>query len=606
MLKVFNKTFCLLERKERFQLYRLFFAVLLTSFTEILGIASIMPFMAVISNPNVIQQNKYLCWLYNYLHFSNMNNFMVFWGIVVMALMIFNNATNAFTTWYLMKFSWNIEHSLQVRTFRNYLNRSYSYYLTRNTSDLSTNVLVEVNQFVIGFLIPGLQMLAKILLALAIISLLLTADPVLAALVIIVLGGSFGAIYSFVRGRLASLGVVCVGLNKARFKIVAEVLGGIKDIKLLGLEIPFIDKFSIPSKQYGKHQTSSQLISQLPKYIMDVIAFGGIILIVIYLLIVKHDIGKVLPFVTLYAFASYRLMPAIQQVFYGLTKIKFYLPILELLYHDLQITATDRTFSVQNDRHLGHDVRLHFKESIVLKNIMFTYQGSDKKALNDLSLSIDARSSIGIVGATGSGKTTLIDIILGLLTPTEGQIYIDKVALDSKNLRAWQRNLGYVPQHIFLSDDTIAHNIAFGVPNSEIDMEAVQRAAIIANLHEFVINLPDGYNTTVGERGVKLSGGQRQRIGIARALYRSPNVLIMDEATSALDGITENAVMDALNNVSKTNTLIMIAHRLSTVRNCDVIYLIDNGVVKAKGPYTELVNNSSLFRAMAKLGADAY
>jgi len=296
-------------------------------------------------------------------------------------------------------------------------------------------------------------------------------------------------------------------------------------------------------------------------------------------------------------------LPALQQIFSSISTIRYHLPALDALYLDLKeeeiITKSDSYLEkIQNSKPLP------FTQEFVLSAVTYHYPGIHELAIKGLNLAIKPNTSIGLVGSTGSGKTTTVDIILGLLTPTSGQMLVDGIEINSCNLACWQRNLGYVPQHIYLSDDTITRNIAFGVPNQEIDMTAVIRAARIANMHEFIEGeLPESYETIIGERGVRLSGGQRQRIGIARALYRDPTVLIMDEATSALDGITEEAVMEALHNLSGKKTVIMIAHRLTTVKDCDVIYLLEEGQIIDQGKFFDLQKSSKWFQAATKVEA---
>ena len=299
-------------------------------------------------------------------------------------------------------------------------------------------------------------------------------------------------------------------------------------------------------------------------------------------------LNTVLPLIALYAFAGYRLMPAIQRIYLSLSQLRFVGPSLDALIEDLENL---KQFNLYENKKF-----LKFKEKVTLNKVHFNYPNSTKSVLNDISLCIPAQSTIGIVGPTGSGKTTTIDIILGLLKPTKGTLEIDNTTINRENYRSWQRTVGYVPQEIYLSDDTVASNIAFGVDKEDINQEAVENAARISNLHEFVINeLPMQYNTNVGERGIKLSGGQRQRIGIARALYHKPQLLILDEGTSSLDNITEHTIMDTLNRIKKDITIILIAHRLNTVKNCDNIFVLQDGQVKEHGSYDDLIKTSKTF-----------
>jgi len=336
----------------------------------------------------------------------------------------------------------------------------------------------------------------------------------------------------------------------------------------------------------------------VPYYLIEAIAFGGIILISIFMLTGNGDdnvaLGGILPILGLYAFAAYRIKPAVQNIFQGFTGLRFGRATVDNLYADIYQGNSTEQLPVQKP------LKLRVKHSIALDNLTYTYPNAIKPALNDLNIVIPVGSSLGIVGSTGAGKTTFVDVILGLLRPELGAITIDGKPVGENILRAWQQSLGYVPQDIFLTDATVAENIALGVPMHKIDIDQVEHCASLAQVSEFILNeLPYQYETLVGERGVRLSGGQRQRIGIARALYHNPEVLVFDEATSALDSITEKAVMEAIDALTQQKTIILIAHRLSTVRNCNQIVLLDQGVIKAKGTFEELSNGSDEFRAMA-------
>jgi ABC-type bacteriocin/lantibiotic exporter with double-glycine peptidase domain len=383
--------------------------------------------------------------------------------------------------------------------------------------------------------------------------------------------------------------------NQARFSAISEAFGATKELKVRGMENIHVHRFSVPAQIYASHQSSAQAIRQLPRFVMEALAFGGMILLMLLLMRRDGGLSTALPIITLYALASYRLMPALQQIYASLTLLRFAGPSLDALHNDLM--------SLKSTKNGSESITMiPIKQAITLDNIHYTYPNAAQAALKGISLTIPALYTVGLVGATGSGKTTLVDLMLGLLEAQQGSMKIDGKIIDKYYLRAWQLSIGYVPQQIYLADDTVAANIAFGTDPRDINQQAVERAAKIANLHDFVINkLPKGYQTTVGERGVRLSGGQRQRIGIARSLYHKPQVLILDEATSALDNLTEQAVMEALHNLGHDITVIIIAHRLSTVRECDIIFLLENGILKDQGTFDELTKVSTKFREMAAL-----
>ena len=370
-----------------------------------------------------------------------------------------------------------------------------------------------------------------------------------------------------------------------------EVFSAVKEVKVGGLEQAYIQRFAGPAYTFARHLTSENMIRLIPRMAVEAIAFGGMLSLVLYLLAQRGSFASALPVIALYAFTGYRLMPSLQQIYAAVTQVRFTGPALDALHTELM--------SLQTVHPNQSEEPVKLQQAITLNQVHYSYPNAAQPALKGISLTIPARSTVGLVGTTGSGKTTTVDLILGLLEAQQGTLAVDGQVITDYNRRSYQRTIGYVPQQIYLADDTVAANIAFGLDAKEIDQAAVERAAKIANLHEFVRNeLPQQYQTTVGERGVRLSGGQRQRIGIARALYHNPQVLILDEATSALDNLTEQVVMEALHNLGHKITIIMIAHRLSTVKECDSIFVLEKGNLIAQGSFNELLHSSERFRAM--------
>jgi ABC-type multidrug transport system fused ATPase/permease subunit len=599
MFTVINNILSLLTGKERRQLFWLSIAIVLMALVEVAGIASVMPFMAVVGNPEVVQTNQWINWVYRTGGFTSPDRFLVFLGFIVLFIIIASNVFKATTTWLELRFVNFRTYSLSRRLFYHYLTQPYTFFLNQNTQLLGKNLLQEVFQFMHSVLKPATEIFSKVIVTLCIFGLLLCVDPLLAVIIVTILGGAYAFLYCVVQRKLARLGEERFEANAQRFKTTGEALTGIKDLKILGREPVFFAKFSVHARQMAGNMTSHQTISQLPRFVMEAVSFGGILLIVLYFLMIKADVGQTLPILALYAFAGYRLMPALQNIFSAATTIRFNLAAVDALRQNLAGMA-----DLPSNWSRSSLPALPFRDKIQFERITFAYPGAANHVIRGLNLIIVKNSSVGFVGATGSGKTTIVDILLGLLEPQEGFLKIDGTPITPENLPRWQRNLGYVPQTIFLCDDSITGNIAFGEPPEEIDMAAVERAAKIANLHDFVMNdLPEGYATHVGERGVRLSGGQRQRIGIARALYHNPEILIMDEATSALDGITEEAVIQAISNLAGEKTIITIAHRLTTLRDCDVIYVMEKGQVIEEGTYAQLSRSSTRFQAMARTGS---
>lgn len=603
----FKKLFNLLNKKERVYLALLFLMTLGMALLDMLGVASIMPFIAVLTNSDLVESNKYLNKAFEFSNtfgITTHQEFLFFLGILVFVLLVFSLAFKALTTFTLNRFSLMREYSIGSRLIEGYLHQSYSWFLDRHSADLGKSILSEVNLVIYQALIPAINLVTQSLVALTILILLILVDAKLAFIIGVVLGSSYGLIYKLTTRYLVDIGEGRLNENKKRFITVNEGFGAIKEVKVGGLESVYTRRFSASAQAYAKYESAAQAIGQLPRFALEAIAFGGLLLVMLYLMGEGSGAENALPVVALYAFAGYRLMPAVQLIYSAITQLRYSGPVLDEVYKNVKgLPKVSRAFKEPDVRAVVADQEgfnaIQFSEFIELKNITYKYANSVRPALMNVNLLIPVKSKIGLVGGTGSGKTTLVDLVLGLLEIQGGEIRVDGTVISNNNVRDWQRSIGYVPQQIFLTDDSVIANIAFGVEAKDIDFLAVEKVAKIANLHEFVVNdLAHGYETPVGERGVRLSGGQRQRIGIARALYHNPQVLILDEATSALDNVTEQAVMDAIHNLGNEITIIMIAHRLSTVKTCDKVFLLDKGELKASGSYEELESSSELFKKM--------
>jgi len=591
-----KKLLSLLTPPERKRAGVLMGMILVMAFLDMLGVASILPFMAVLANPDLLHSNAVLNTAFTtsrHIGIHTTEQFLFVLGVLVFVLLVTSLAFKALTTYAQTRFALMREYSIGKSLVEGYLHQPYSWFLNRHSADLGKNILSEVSTVIGNGMYPLMALMAQSAVALALLMLLIIIDPELALSVGVVLGLAYAGIYAVISGWLKRLGQSRIQANQDRFTAVSEAFSAAKEVKVGGLEQAYIQRFAKPAEIYAKGQATVQLIAQLPRFVLEAIAFGGMLLVILYLMSKSGSFADALPIIAIYTFAGYRLMPALQQMYQAVTQLRFVGPALDALYQDLM---SQQCANVQH----GQLMPLAFTQAIKLTQVSYSYPNAPEPALKGIDLTIPVHSTVGFVGATGSGKTTMVDIILGLLEPQDGQLIIDGQVITATNRRHWQRAIGYVPQHIYLSDASVADNIAFGVNAQDIDPQAVERAAKIANLHEFVVNdLPQGYATTVGERGVRLSGGQRQRIGIARALYHNPQVLILDEATSALDNLTEQAVMEAVNNLGHDITIILIAHRLSTVRQCDQIYLLERGEVKASGTYDELSASSQRFAAMA-------
>ena len=595
-----RKVLEILPPAERVKMLLLFAAMLVTSLLQTVGIASVMPFIALVANPELAQTNPWMRWLYETVGFTSPRQFLFVVGVGVIVLFAAVNTVAALTAWFSARFVWFNHHRITERLLERYLSRPYSFFLRRHGSSLNRTLLGEVKMVVNGVIIPGLDVVSRILMILFVVATLMWVDPRLAALASTGLGGAYAAVYLAVRRRQRHLGERRRATKVAQHRIASEALGGIKELKVLGRESDFVARFRGPSLEYSMVEASHTITRQLPGYALETLATGGMLAVVLYLLSARESLEQVLPVIALYAVAGNRLMPAFQQVFAGVTTMRFHAAALDELHSDLGRHPFRDTRPVGTVA-AGPQATLGSGSEIEFRSVSFDYPGAHRPALTNIDVLIPCDATVGLVGSTGCGKTTFVDLLLGLFAPTAGEVLIDGRPLDDLTMLGWRSRLGYVPQAIFLRDATIAANIAFGLADSAIDHAAVERSARAAQLHDFVSNLPDGYGTMVGERGVRLSGGERQRIGIARALYNDPDVLVMDEATSALDTVTEETVMQASRSAGRSRTVIIIAHRLSTVRHCDVILLMESGEVTARGSYDELTATSATFRAMAGL-----
>lgn len=572
---------------------------------ETAGIASVMPFLAVLGNPTIIETNATLKSVYvssQSLGIRSAYDFLIALGAGTFLLIITISLYRTFTFYAMSRYIQMRRYSLGARLLETYLRQPYEFFLGRHSGEMGKTILSEVDHVIANVFVPVYNMVAYGLVLCAITTLLVFVNPWLALAAAGLLSGVYFVIHHVLKQRLTRLGSALVATDKRRYMTINEALGGIKAIKLLGCEQIYLGKFQDASKQFATIHTSNQILIQMPKYLIEAFAFGGIVAMIITLMIAgggytNNVLGEVLPVIGLYTFSAYRLQPAVQAIFQGFSCLRFGKAAVDNLYNDLYSNDSLDILALERPE------KLKGKDSIILENLTYRYPSAEKDSLYDLNIEIPIGSSVGLVGSTGAGKTTLVDIILGLLQPTSGAIAVDGIPVTESRLRAWQQSLGYVPQEIFFTDASIAENIALGVRPDEIDYDQVVRCAQLAQAHDFILSeLPNQYATVVGERGIRLSGGQRQRIGIARALYRDPEVLIFDEATSALDTVTEQALIEAIEELSQQKTVILIAHRLSTVKSCDLIVFLEHGQIKAMGKFEELIKASEQFNKMVSIG----
>lgn len=593
MTDVYRKIFDLLSRRERGRFALIVGLVMVMGLFDVMGVASVLPFLAVVSNPDAVQDSRWLSWFYDLSGAGSTQDFLMILGFTVFAFVLATTLFRAATFYVLTRFTKMRIVSLATRLMEVYLSQPYQWFLTRHSADLGKTILSEVTLVVNGPITAAMRLLANGVMIALLVAFLFLMEPWAAAGAAVLFGGTYGLIFAGTRMKLTRMGKGRVEANRAQYQIVQEAMGGIKNVKLMALERSYLRRFQKPSHQSARQQAGLALISELPRQLLEVIAFGGMVLFVLWLL-ARGDgmIGDVLPILGVYAFAAARMFPTIQQLFSAISEIRFGKPALDQLHEELMRPVAQILPE-------GAAAPIPLKRELSLEGVSFAFPDATRPALDNVSLTIPANTTVGIVGTTGAGKTTLIDTILGLLAPQKGHLKVDGRVIGPDTVRGWQKSVGYVPQDIYLVDDTIAANIAFGCPPEKIDMAAVRRAAQVAELHDFIMGtLPKGYDTHVGERGARLSGGQRQRIGIARAIYANPDMLVFDEATSALDNLTERAIMDAIRTLGHSKTIIVIAHRLSTVKNCDIVFLLEEGRVVAADRYDGLVEKNDHFRAL--------
>lgn len=555
---------------------------------ELAGVASIMPFLTVAGQPDVVTEPGYLKALYLWTGLETPRAFMILLGVATLCVLIGSAVYRAVAQYAILRYSNMRRHSIGRRLLASHLRQPYEFFIQRNTSQLSTTILSEVDQLIGQVLAPILQLFAFGLVAVAIIGFLTYMDPWIALVVGGGLIAAYGTIYAVLRGWLRRFGKERAETNRRRFKVTSEVLDGVKEIKIRGTEAAYLKDFDKASERFSRLQAFNKTAAQIPRFFVEGVTFAAIMGVALYVLGRHDNVGQAIPTLGVYAFGTMRLLPALQQLYAAFSKLRFGAAALESVTSDLEGTkGVEPKAGVEQAKQAAKGV--HLRQELELDEVTYTYPGASRPALDGLSMTVDARSVVGIVGRTGAGKSTLVDVILGLLIPQAGAVRVDGEALDETNVGAWQRQIGYVPQSIFLADDTVAANIAFGQRRDRIDMERVRECARIACLAEFVEQeLPEGYDTSVGQGGSRLSGGQRQRVGIARALYGDPEILVLDEATSALDDATEATVMDRLHAGATQRTVIMIAHRIRSLRACDWIAELEDGRLARTTSHAEL------------------
>ncbi|MCA9795888.1 MAG: ABC transporter ATP-binding protein [Candidatus Eremiobacteraeota bacterium] len=567
---------------------RLLLVLLLTgllSVAELAGVTSILPFMGLVSNPDLIQQNHWLRAFYEAGGFSSEQSLLVALGLLMLAAVTLANLLGLVVTWTSHRFVLGQSYRLVERLMTVYARRPHSYYLGVNTAEL-VRTLESVNEVLLYNLEPLLLLITRLGSVALILAGLFWADPVAAVLAIGLLGGAYFFVYLRLRRVFSDLGEREWQGQQESARLRHQMLQGMREARLSGREGFFVDQALAEARTFLEARERAHLLGVTPPLAMRTMVFAGLLTITLWVLSQQRDPGQAIPWISLYALAGYRLLPAFQQAFTAIARMRGGLTYVKILRREL---ADD-----DGKKLAPPPPRLGFERELALEEVRFEYLPGEPTV--QLSLSIARSGRIGIVGRTGSGKSTVMALLMGLLAPTSGRLLVDGREVD---VRAYQQVLGVVPQDVFLLDESLAHNVAFGVPEADIDQTRLDEVAALARIDQLVASLEQGWQTRVGERGVRLSGGERQRVGIARTLYHDPEILFFDEATAALDGQTEQQVLEAIDGLSGSRTIIMVAHRLSTVKDCDIIYLLEDGRIAASGTYDQLYEHSPLFRDLA-------
>ncbi|MDG2992209.1 ABC transporter ATP-binding protein/permease [Candidatus Synechococcus calcipolaris G9] len=600
LIKQLRRLWDLFDQRERWQVVGILCLMLMGTFLEALGIGLILPLITALEKPEVL--NNVIFWRTESIPLSPQEQ--RFWLIVISsgfgALYLVKNVYLTFSSYIQIKFLIRKQLKFSTRLFNNYLFKPYTFHLQHNTSTLIQRIGGEVSILFTGVLFHLLVFVAEVAVVSAIVGLLIANEPLISLIVVACLSVLTLVFYKLLRRKISQAGKIRLEYGQKITQNLLEGLGAVKEVKVLQRENFFLDDY-IHNFQISQSSNLFLLVANvLPRFYIETLAIVSLVLIIVVGLLQDNNISSILPTVSLFAVAAFRLMPSVGRIMGSMNSVIYSIHAVDAIYDDYLESTHTLPLANQNQESESPNYRGQLLgDRIELLDVHYQYPQSDKKSLDGVSLKIHQGEMVGFVGSSGAGKTTVIDVILGLLRPSQGDVQVDGQSI-YENLGGWQRQIGYIPQAMFLSDDTLRNNIAFGLSADLIDETALMTAVRAAQLEDFVAELPQGLDTMVGERGVRLSGGQRQRIGIARAIYHNPSVLVMDEATAALDNQTEAGVMEAVQAFSGEKTILIIAHRLSTVMNCDRLYLLDKGQIIAQGTYRELLETSPQFQAMAR------
>ena len=599
-MELYRELIKLIGAENRHKLFALQILFLFAAVLQIASVAAIPPFITMLTEPGFIHDNTLLSAAFDYLEFSTDRQFLIFYAAGVTGLIFVANTIAGLSTWRLLKTSMYLGAHIQRKIFNNYLENDYSFFALNNSSRLISQITQEVPRMIYMVVQPFLNIVAQFFIAALILIGLFAVNFNIALVAIVLVVAIYFIIFKVIRKKVVESGYKLTELNNQKLKILNESIGGIKEVKIRGNEQRYMDDLDSVTMKGLNASAYIMLAGDLPKFIVETIIFSAILALSIFIIVTAGSTSSALSIVSLYAMAGYKLLPAAQTIYKSYSQIKANGMVVFEVSEEIRKSEEYKNSLDE----LGDDPVV--VDDIAFNNVSYRYPGSESLALKNCSFEIRKRQVTAFVGASGAGKSTCVDLLLGLLVPTDGSISVQDTKIDRSNLRSWRSNIGYVAQDIFLLDGSFRENIAFGEPPELIDEERLYRAARMANIHDFIETCDGGYEFFVGERGAKLSGGQKQRIGIARALYKDPEVIIFDEATSALDNITENNILRDIQSLAQSKTIIMIAHRLTTVKSANKIILFEKGGVADEGNFAFLSEHSESFIKLLNAGSEEH
>jgi len=594
MINDLKRIIRILTNKERNQLIYLSLTQFFSGVMDLVGVVSIIPFLSVVSNKEILNKNIYALKIKEVFSLNN-EEMIIYFALLSILLLTLNQAVKVFSKWYEKYVTENIWSSLHKQSFKFFLEQPYEYHINTNSNQILEKLNVRFNAAVAGVISPTFSIIGNLFTCIFLFLMLLIANPMVTGSLFIFTGLFYLLVFSLFKKKIEKYGEFAPKYSAKTFKLVDQALRSIKDIKMKNNNKYYRDQVDLLRKEYIRNQINNNFFGIFPKFLLETFAYAFAFGIAIYLVKTNAIFSSTFILLGLYAFSMQKIFPAAQGIYHQIALIKFYKPSLDIIYDELLESTKGSEDEVIEDL---ESEKFPFLNQIKFNNVEFKYRSSKEKVLTIKQAEIKRGSFIGITGKTGAGKTTFIDLLLGLLYPQSGQILIDGKKLNGNFKKAWRSQIGYVPQFSFMADDTIINNIALGL--KKIDLEQIKKVCKIAKIDDFIENsLPLKYDTLIGENGVRLSGGQRQRISIARALYKNPSIIVLDEATNSLDAITEKNILNSLLN-NKNITIIMIAHRLSVLEKCNNIFLLDKGKILDNDNYHSLLEKNLTFKEMSE------